>query len=116
MFAISAFANVVLRGRHPAGEQHIVRSYNLIGLATASIAFLAAGAAALNDVMRRYVVDGEFVEPWALRHPGEPLAIALVMLPLVLWFGFRVWQELGDTGDAQAPRVAPRSGEPLGVV
>ena len=111
VFAIGGFTYMLLRRGHPAGEQLIVRSYNLIGLAVASIAFLAAGAAALNDLMRRYVLEGATVDPWAIRHPGEPLAIALVMLPVALWFGFRVWQELGDA-DTSAAQLAPGAGSP----
>ena len=35
------------------------------------------------------------MQPWQLRHPGGPLSVAIVLLPLMLWFGWRLWQELG---------------------
>jgi hypothetical protein len=95
LFAVHAFGAVVLRRRETQGAQLITRAYNLVGLAVATLGFMGTGAQALNDVVRRYVVGGGTVEPWQLRHPGEPLAIAIVLFPLVLWFGWRVWQEMG---------------------
>jgi hypothetical protein len=51
---------------------------------------MGTGAQALNDVVRRYIVGSDTVESWQIRHPGEPLAIAVVLLTLMLWFGWRV--------------------------
>lgn len=95
LFAVHAFGAVVLRRREAQGEQIISRAYNLVGLAVATLGFMGTGAQALNDVVRRYVVGGDTVEAWQVRHPGEPLAIAAVLFPLILWFGWRVWQEMG---------------------
>jgi hypothetical protein len=71
----------------------VSRVYNLLGLAGASIAFLASGGVALHGVIRRYVLETENVDARELPHPGDPLAFAIVFLPLALWFGWRVWQE-----------------------
>ncbi len=95
LFAVHAFGAVVLRRREAHGAQLITRAYNLVGLAVATLGFMGTGAQALNDVVRRYVVGGDTVEAWQIRHPGEPLATAVVLFPLVLWFGWRVWQEMG---------------------
>ena len=95
LFAVHAFGAVVLRRRKAQGEQFITRAYNLVGLAVATLGFMGTGAQALNDVVRRYVVGGDTVEAWQIRHPGEPLAVAVVLFPLILWFGWRVWQEMG---------------------
>lgn len=57
---------------------------------------MGTGAEALNDIVRRYVVGGDTVETWQIRHPGEPLATAIVLIPLILWFGWRVWEEIGS--------------------
>jgi len=95
LFAVHAFGAVVLRRRKAQGAQLITRAYNLVGLAVATLGFMGTGAQALNDLVRRYVVGGDTVEAWQIRHPGEPLAIAIVLFPLMLWFGWRVWQEMG---------------------
>lgn len=115
LFALHAFGAAVLRRREAPGQRLVARAYSLIGLGTATLAFLAAGATALNDIVRRYVVGGDTVEPWQMRHPGEPLAIAIAMMPLVAWFGLRVWQELAGpqepTATAEAT-VAPLQPNP----
>jgi hypothetical protein len=116
VFAVHGFASMILRRRGAQGEQVVVRSYNLVGLAAASIGFLAAGAAAINDTVRRYLVGGDDIDAWMIRHPGEPLAIAIVLLPLVLWFGWRVWQEMGGAGDAFAPQRSPQPTDALNAV
>ncbi|TAK64473.1 MAG: hypothetical protein EPO22_05780 [Dehalococcoidia bacterium] len=95
LFAVHAFGALVLRRREAQGAQVVTRAYNLVGLAVATLGFMGTGAQALNDVVRRYVVGGDTVEAWQVRHPGESLATAVVLLPLVLWFGWRVWQEMG---------------------
>ena len=95
LFAVHAFGAVVVRRREAQGARLISRAYNLIGLAVATLGFMGTGAQALNDVMRRYIVGGGAVQAFQIRHPGEPLAIAIVLFPLVLWFGWRVWQEMG---------------------
>ncbi len=96
LFAVHALGAVVLRRRQAPGAQLITRAYNLVGLGVATLGFLGTGAQALNDLVRRYVVGGDTVEPWQMRHPGEPLAIALMLFPLALWFVWHVWQETGD--------------------
>jgi hypothetical protein len=97
LFAVHAFGAVVLRRRNAQGEHLITRAYNLLGLGVATLGFLGTGAQALNDVVRRYVVGGDTVQTWQIRHPGEPLAIAIVLFPLIVWFGWRVWQEMGGS-------------------
>jgi hypothetical protein len=107
LFAVHAFGAVVLRRRKAQGEQFITRAYNLVGLAVATLGFMGTGAQALNDVVRRYVVGGDTVEAWQIRHPGEPLAVAVVLFPLILWFGWRVWQEMGGGASREhAPDAA----------
>ncbi len=106
LFAVHAFGAVVLRRREAQGARLISRAYNLVGLAVATLGFMGTGAQALNDVVRRYVVGGDTVEPWQIRHPGEPLATAVVLFPLILWFGWRVWQEMGGgAARAEAPQA-----------
>jgi hypothetical protein len=102
LFAVHAFGAVVLRRREAQGAQLITRAYNLVGLAVATLGFMGTGAQALNDVVRRYVVGGDTVEAWQVRHPGESLATAVVLFPLVLGFGWRVWQEMG-AGQTREP-------------
>jgi hypothetical protein len=108
VFVVHAFGAAMLRRRNAQGTQLITRAYNLVGLAVATLGFMATGAQALNDIVRRYIVGGDTVEPWQIRHPGEPLAIAVVLLPLMLWFGWRVWQEMGGgaVGELQPEAVS----------
>jgi hypothetical protein len=104
VFAVHAFGAVILRRRGAHGAQLVTRAYNLLGLAVATLGFIGTGAQGLNDVVRRYVVGGDTVQAWQIRHPGEPLAIAAVLFPLILWFGWRVWQEMGaDRSRNEAP-------------
>lgn len=102
LFAIHATMAVALRRRGAQGERVIARAYNLLGLATATIGFLALAAMALNDIVRRYLVEGGEVESWQVRHPGEHLGFAIVFLPTALWFGWRVWQEFTMETEAAA--------------
>ena len=93
LFAVHGVAAVVLRRRGAQGANFISRVYNLLGLAGASIGFLVSGGGAVYGMLRRYALETENLEPWDFPHPGEPLALAVVFLPLALWFGWRVWQE-----------------------
>jgi hypothetical protein len=93
LFAVHGTAAVVLRRRGAQGTHFVSRVYNLLGLAGASIAFLASGGAALHGIIRRYALETDKLSSWEMPHPGEPLAFAVVFLPLSLWFGWRVWQE-----------------------
>jgi hypothetical protein len=93
LFAVHGTGAVVLRRRGAQGAHFVSRVYNLLGLAGASIAFLASGGAALHGVIRRYVLETDNLSSWEMPHPGDPLAFAIVFLPLSLWFGWRVWQE-----------------------
>ncbi len=115
LFAVHAFGALVLRRREAQGSRLIARAYNVVGLAVATIGFVGTGAEALNDMVRRYVVGGDVVDAWSVRHPGEPLATAVVLFPLLLWFAWRVWQEMGagaapdparDGGGGTAPEGA----------
>lgn len=117
LFAVHAFGAAVLRRRKAQGEQLVSRAYNLVGLAVATLGFMGTGAQALNDVVRRYVVGGDTVEPWQIRHPGEPLAVAVVLFPLILWFGWRVWQEMGgDVLREHAPDAVSPAHKAEGVI
>jgi hypothetical protein len=93
LFAVHGTAAVVLRRRGAPGTHFVSRVYNLLGLAGASIAFLASGGTALHGVIRRYALETDKLSSWEMPHPGETLAFAVVFLPLSLWFGWRVWQE-----------------------
>jgi hypothetical protein len=93
LFAVHGTAAVALRRRGAQGTHFVSRVYNLLGLAGASIAFLASGGAALHGIIRRYVLETDKLSSWEMPHPGETLAFAVVFLPLSLWFGWRVWQE-----------------------
>jgi hypothetical protein len=110
LFAVHAFGAAVLRRRKVRGEQLVSRTYNLVGLAVATLGFLGSGAAALNDIMRRYVVGGDIMQPWQVRHPGEALAVAVAVLPLILWFGWRVWQEAPKGQEPAAGGVTGSTG------
>jgi hypothetical protein len=114
LFAIHGIGSAVLRRRGAQGLSLVTRAYNMLGLAAATIAFLSAGAAALNDILRRYALDSDVVEPWQERHPGEPLSVAIAMLPLALWFGWRVWQEftLGEAGQESGGASSETTGTP----
>ena len=107
MFVVHAFGATLLRRRRAQGEEMITRSYNLIGLVVSTLGFLGTGAQALNDIVRRYVLGGATVQPWQLRHPGGPLSVAVVLLPLMLWFGWRLWQELGGDATGEERTDAP---------
>ncbi|MDP9238205.1 MAG: hypothetical protein M3P30_12560 [Chloroflexota bacterium] len=106
LFAVHGLGATVLRRRKAQGASLTSRAYNLTGLAVSTLGFLGTGSQALNDVVRRYVVGGDAVQPYQIRHPGEPLSIAIVLLPLMLWFGWRVWQELGGAASREPQRDA----------
>ena len=91
LFAVHGTAAVVLRRRGAQGVDFVSRVYNLLGLAGASIVFLASGGGALHGIIRRYALETDNLSSWEMPHPGEPLALAVVFLPLSLWFGWRVW-------------------------
>ncbi len=110
LFGVHAFGAAVLRRRKVRGEQLVSRTYNLVGLAVATLGFLGSGAAALNDIMRRYVVGGDVVQPWQVRHPGEALGVAVALLPLIAWFGWRLWQEAPRGDGAEAGGVTGSTG------
>ena len=93
LFAVHAVGGVLLRRRRAQGERFVSRAYNLLGLAGATLGFLIAAGTALYDTLRRYVLSTENLRSWEFPRPGEPIAVAVVFLPLVLWFGWRVWQE-----------------------
>jgi hypothetical protein len=104
LFAVHGVAAAVLRRRQAQGERLISRAYNLLGLAMASIAFLGGGGVAVNELLRRYVLDtgGPHSWDWTTPHPGGALATAIVFLPLALWFGWRVWQEFALEAPAES--------------
>ena len=95
LFAGHGATAAALRRRHAPGERLISRAYNLLGLAAATIGFLGGGGAAVSDMLRRYALDtgGTHSWEWDTPRPGGALAVAIVFLPLAVWFGWRVWQE-----------------------
>ena len=107
LFAVHAFGATLLRRQRVQGEELVTRAYNLIGLAVATLGFIGTGAQALNDIVRRYVVGGDVVQPFEVRHPGEPLGVALALLPLVLWFAWRTWEEHGANRTPRALATRP---------
>jgi len=116
LFAIHAFGAAVLRRRGAQGDRLVTRAYNLVGLSVATLGFIGTGAEALNDVMRRYVVGGDVVQTFEVRHPGDPLSVAIVLLPLVVWFGWRTWEELGGgASQAHAPERSAAAHEAPGA-
>ena len=76
LFAVHAFGAVALRRRKAQGEQLISRAYNLVGLAVATLGFMGTGGQALNDIVRRYVVGGDTVEAWQIRHPTSRCCVS----------------------------------------
>ncbi len=108
MVAPHAFGTALLRRRRAQGERPVARGISLIGLATSTIGFLAAGGTALALVLQRFADDS--AEGWRDHHPGEPLALALLLAPLAAWFAYRLWSEYAlddapSVGSA-APRIA----------
>ncbi len=105
LFAVHGAGAVALRRRQAPGERLLSRAYNLLGLAAASIGFLGGGGAAVNDLLRRYVLDtgGVHSWDWDTPRPGGALATAIIFLPLALWFGWRVWQEFALEAPAESP-------------
>jgi hypothetical protein len=104
LFALHGVAAAVLRRRQAQGERLISRAYNLLGLAMASIGFLGGGGSAVHDVLKRYLLDtgGPHSWEWETPHPGGSLAVAIVFLPLAVWFGWRVWQEFALEAPAES--------------
>lgn len=115
LFVPHALGAAIIRRRGAGATRIVTRGYNLLGLAAATLGFLIAGATALNDVVRRYVLGGDVVQPWNVRHPGEPLGFAIALLPVALWFGWRVWQEFSshdERGSAPAATIISPSHSP----
>jgi hypothetical protein len=105
MFAPHAAGFVALGRRGAVGASVVSRGYNLVGLATATIGFLAAGGSALAVFLER--LSDESARGWRQHHPGEPLAFAIVLLPVVCWFGLRLWSHLANDASGQASGVTP---------
>jgi hypothetical protein len=80
---------VLLGHRGVGGGAPVLRGFNLIGLATATIGFLASGGTALDSILER--TTDERAVGWTQHHPGEPLAFAVILLPLVGWFTCQLW-------------------------
>ncbi|HUS82325.1 MAG TPA: hypothetical protein VM013_03595 [Dehalococcoidia bacterium] len=98
LFAIHGVAAMALRRRNAQGQRLISRSYNVLGLAAATIAFLGGGGAAVYETLRRYVLETDTFESWDYPRPGGAIGVAVVFLPLALWFAWRVWQEFAAEG------------------
>ncbi len=108
LFGIHGVASIGLRKRRVPGIRQISRTYNLLGLAGSTIVFLAGSGAAVYEVLRRYVVKSGNLDPWNFPRPGGAIGVAIVFLPLALWFAWRVWQEFAEEGGGSAPDETPR--------
>jgi len=107
LFAIHGVAAVGMRRRRIPGVRQISRTYNLIGLAASTIAFLAGGGAAIYETLRRYILNADNFDPWNYPRPGGAIGVAVVFLPLALWFAWRVWQEFAEEGGGGGADKAP---------
>jgi hypothetical protein len=83
---------VLLAQRGVRGGTPVLRGFNLIALATATIGFLATGGTALAYVLQK-ITDDEGAG-WREYHPGEPLAYALILFPVVCWFAYQLWSDV----------------------
>jgi hypothetical protein len=99
LFAIHGVAAVALRRRDAPGQRLISRTFNVLGLAASTIAFLAGSGAAVYETLRRYVLETDAIEPWNYPRPGGALGVTIVFFPLALWFAWRVWQEFAAEGN-----------------
>ena len=91
MLAPHATAAMTLRARRAHGAEPVFRGYNLIGLATSTIGFLAAGGTTLGITLQRLSDE----DPgWRGHAIAEPLAFAVVLFPTACWFGYRLWAEV----------------------
>jgi hypothetical protein len=102
VFGIHGIGAELLRRREAQGQRLLSRSYNLLGLAAGTIAVLAGLGTAVHDFLRRYAFDTSTIEPWDFPRPGGALGGGVVFLPLMLWFGWRIWQEFALETTAQA--------------
>jgi hypothetical protein len=112
LFVPHAVGAALVRRRPDSAPSPLVsRTYALLGLGTATIAFVVSGAIALDDIVRRYLIGAdERLNQYQLRHPGEAIALAITMLPLALWFGWRLWQEFaGPNSPGSEPLLAASS-------
>jgi len=98
LFAIHGIAAVALRRRNAQGQRLVSRTYNVLGLAVSTIAFLAGAGAAVYETLRRYVLESDTVDPWNYPRPGGAIGVTVVFFPLALWFAWRVWQEFAAEG------------------
>jgi len=98
LFAIHGIAAVALRRRDAPGQRLLSRTFNVLGLAASTIAFLAGSGAAVYETLRRYVLETDNVDPWNYPRPGGALGVTIVFFPLALWFAWRVWQEFAAEG------------------
>jgi len=89
-----------LRDRQAPGAATVSRGFNLIGLATATIGFLAAGGTALFQVLER--AADKNTSGWQDYHPGEPLVFAVLLGALCGWFAYRLWGDALRSIDAIA--------------
>jgi len=108
LFAIHGTAAAGLRRRRAPGLRQIARTYNLLGLAGSTILFLAGSGAAVYNTLRRYVLDPDKFDPWTYPRPGGAIGVAVIFLPVALWFAWRVWQEFAEeVGGADKSGTAP---------
>ncbi len=106
MFGPHALGSASLRRRGAPGADLVFRGYSLLALAIGTIGLLAAGGTTLSESLQR-LSDGD--SGWRGHAVAEPLAFALVLLPLCMWFGYQLWSLVAADVDANAavPAIEP---------
>jgi hypothetical protein len=107
MLAPHALGFTTLRRRGAHGADPVFRVYSLLALATATIGFLAAGGTTLGTTLRRVSNGGS----WQGHAIAEPLAFAIVLLPLSMLFGYQLWTRVTADIATSEPPVAPASND-----
>ncbi len=106
---LHGFGRIAAARRDAGYARTLSRWFDVVMLAGATVAGLTSTAFLLSEVLRRYILTVENRQPWDIPHPGEPLAFAIVFVPLWMFFGVRVWRALlsGPSPSAESPSLLP---------